>query len=96
LSIPKHYYTVLGCLSTVPGVFVQSSLKIVFALSGGIAFLSVLYGSVLVLTSSGDPKKLKNGKDTILYSLIGLFLIIFSVFLLRTVGYDILRIPGFR
>ncbi len=96
LSTPKHYYTVLGCLSTVPGVFVQSMMRIVFGICGGIAFLSVLYGSVLILTSSGDPKKLKNGKDTILYSLIGLFLVIFSVFLLRVVGYDILRIPGFR
>ncbi len=95
LADPKQYYTVFGCLSIVPGVFVQSMLKIVFSVAGGIAFLSVLYGSALVLTSSGDPIKLQNGRETVVSSLIGIFLIIFSVFLLRVVGYDILRIPGF-
>ncbi|MCJ7740989.1 hypothetical protein MUP32_06805, partial [Candidatus Microgenomates bacterium] len=79
-----------------PGEFVQSMLRIVFSVAGGIAFLSVLYGSALVLTSSGDPIKLQNGRETVVSSLIGIFLIIFSVFLLRVVGYDILRIPGFQ
>jgi len=96
LSSPKHYYTVFGCLSIVPGEFVQSMLRIVFSVAGGIAFLSVLYGSALILTSSGDPIKLQNGRETVISSLIGIFLIIFSVFLLRVVGYDILRIPGFQ
>ena len=94
-EIPKHYYTVLGCLSTEPQEFVKSLLGVVFSISGGIAFLAVLGGSAIVLTSTGDPERLQFGKDMVTSSIFGLLLIIFSIFLLRFVGYDVLRIPGF-
>ena len=89
------YYTVLGCFSTKPEKFVQSVLSIVFSVAGGIAFLAVLYGSATVLTSGGNPEKIKEGKDLITNSIIGILVILFSVFLLRVVGFDILQIPGF-
>lgn len=94
-EIPKQYYTVLGCLSTEPQGFVKSLLGIVFSISGGISFLAVLGGSAIVLTSTGDPERLQFGKDMVTSSIFGLLLIIFSIFLLRFVGYDVLRIPGF-
>lgn len=89
------YYTVLGCLSTKPEKFVQSMLSIVFGMAGGVAFMSVLYGSAIVLTSAGNPEKIQAGKETITNSIIGILIIVFSVFLLRVVGFDILKIPGF-
>lgn len=89
------YWTVAGCLSTKPELFVKSILNIVFAVSGGLAFLAFIGGSALILTSSGDPERLNNGKSIVISSVFGLLLIIFSVFLLRFVGVDILRIPGF-
>ena len=97
ISQPRSYWTVLGCLSTDPSAapFVKSILSVVFAVSGGLAFLSVLMGSVTVLTSAGDPLRLRAGKDMLTNSLMGLFLIIFSIFLLRVVGVEILRLPGF-
>lgn len=93
----RTYYTVLGCFSTDPAAapFVKSLLSIIFGIAGGLAFLAVLYGSSLVLTSSGDPLKLSQGKEVIISSLFGIFLILFSVFLLRVVGVDILGLPGF-
>lgn len=93
----RAYYTVLGCFSTDPSgaPFVKSILSIVFGMAGGIAFLAVLWGSAMVLTSAGDPLRLQGGKDIIVSSIFGILLIIFSVFLLRVVGYEILRIPGF-
>lgn len=92
---PWSYYTVIGCTSTRAGDFVKTALQIAIGIAGGIGFLAFLGGSALVLTSSGDPERLKNGKDTIVSSLLGLLLIVFSVFLLRVIGYDILKIPGF-
>jgi len=92
---PRTYFTVFGCLSTEPAAFVKSLLGIIFAVSGGIAFLAFLGGSAIVLTSAGDPEKLQSGKDTITSAVFGILLILFSVFLLRVVGYDILQIPGF-
>lgn len=92
---PGTYWTVVGCLSTKPELFVKSILSIVFAVSGGLAFLAFIGGSVMVLTSTGNPEKLNNGKSILVSSVFGLLLILFSVFLLRVVGLDILRIPGF-
>jgi len=95
---PKQgmYYTVLGCLSTDPtgGPFVQSILSIIMGIAGGVAFISMLIGIFIVMTSSGNPVRIQTGKDLITSSIFGLLLIIFSVFLLRVVGFDILRIPG--
>lgn len=92
---PGNYYTVLGCLSTKPQFFVQSILSVVFGIAGGIAFLSVLGGSAVVLTSSGNPEKLQMGKEIIISSLLGILLIVFSVFLVRFIGLEIFRLPGF-
>lgn len=57
--------------------------------------MAILYGSATVLISSGNPEKIQAGKDMIVNSLIGILIIVFSVFLLRVVGLDILKIPGF-
>jgi len=89
------YYTAIGCVSTKSDLFVKSLLSIVFGIGGGVAFLAVIGGTITVLTSAGDPEKLQKGKEMITSSLAGILLILFSVFLLRTVGFDILRIPGF-
>lgn len=90
-----NYYTVFGCLSTKPELYVKSVLSIVFGVAGGLAFLAVLGGSAIVLTSAGYPDRIQTGKDLIVSALFGIILIVFSVFLLRVVGFEILRIPGF-
>ncbi|MBI2617614.1 hypothetical protein HYW55_05775 [Candidatus Gottesmanbacteria bacterium] len=97
IAQPRGYYTVFGCFSTDPtgAPFVQAILTLVVGVAGGIAFLAFLAGAATVLTSTGNPEKLSSGKETIISSLIGLLLILFSIFLLRVVGVDVLQIPGF-
>ncbi|OGG00551.1 hypothetical protein A3D78_03730 [Candidatus Gottesmanbacteria bacterium RIFCSPHIGHO2_02_FULL_39_14] len=94
-EITGNYYTVLGCISTKPEKYVQFILSIVFGAAGGIAFMAVLWGSATVLTSAGNPEKIQAGKDLITSSILGILIIVFSVFLLRVIGFDILKIPGF-
>lgn len=90
------YFTVFGCLSTDKSAapFMQSALGIVFGVAGGFAFIAVLIGAAIVLTSSGNPTRIETGKDLIFSAIVGLLLILFSVFILRVVGFDVLRIPG--
>lgn len=94
-TFPGKEWTVFGCISTSPGGFVQTFLGFAIAISGGAAFLSLLYGAGLILISSGNPQNINRGKEIILYSVLGLVLVLFSVFLLRVIGVDILQLPGF-
>jgi len=92
---PGKSWTVLGCLSTTPGGFVQTILQFFITIAGGLAFLGLLAGGATILTSSGEPDKLNTGREIIISSIVGLLLIIFSVFILRLIGFEIFKIPGF-
>ncbi len=75
--------------------FIQQLLNLALGVAGGIAFLLMLFGSLKIMTSSGDPEKMKSGSELITSALTGLLFIIFSIFLLKLIGVDILQIPGF-
>jgi hypothetical protein len=63
-------------------------------LAGGVAFLLMLSGGLIVLVSSGDPNRVKAGSELITSALAGLLFIIFSLFLLRLIGVELLKLPG--
>lgn len=88
--------TALGCIPIgSANNFIAWILKFAIGIGGGIAFLLMLFGVFQIITSSGDPERLKAGKELITSALIGLLMIIFSVFLLQLIGVQILDIPGF-
>ena len=95
LQSADYTWTVLGCIPSSPGGFTQTILKTAVTMIGGVAFLALLYGGFLLLTSSGDIRKINKGKTIVASAIVGLLMILFSVFILRTIGYEILRIPGF-
>ena len=88
-------WTVLGCIPTNAGGFIQIILQTAVKVIGGIAFLAFLYGGFTLLTSGGDVTKISKGKTIVTSAVVGLLMIIFAVFILRLVGYEILKIPGF-
>jgi hypothetical protein len=87
-------WTALGCISFEPKSLIKDFLAIAITIAGGIALLLMIYGSFLISTSAGDPKKAEEGKEIITGAIAGLLFIIFSVFLLRLIGVEILNIPG--
>ena len=87
--------TALGCIYTEPSTFVKSLLRLAIGIGGGIAFLLMIFGGFQIILSGGNPEKVKAGKEMITSAIAGLLLIIFSIFILRVIGYDILAIPGF-
>lgn len=86
--------TALGCIPVQMGDFVQWLLPKLFGIVGGISFLLLVYGFILIGTSAGDPKKVQGAKETITSAITGLLVSIFSIFLLRLIAINILRIPG--
>lgn len=88
-------WTGAGCLPADIGKFINLTLlPWSIGIGGGIATFMLMYASYLYMTSRGNPDKLKKAKDYINSSLIGLLVIIFSVFLLQLLGVTILRVPG--
>lgn len=88
--------TAIGCIPVGGGFesLMAWILRRAIGISGGIAFLLVISGAFKILTSAGNPKSIQAAQETISSALIGLLLIIFSVFLLELIGVKILGIPG--
>lgn len=88
--------TFLGCINiSDQNELITKILRFGIGIGGGIALLIILYGSFIVMTSQGDPKRLAAGQETITSAVMGLVLLIFSIFILKIIGVDILEIPGF-
>lgn len=89
--------TAIGCINTSsPENLIKELLGLAVGIGGGIAFLLMLFGTFQIMMSSGDPKGIQGGKETITSALAGLLLIVFSVFLLKLIGVDILNLPGMK
>lgn len=88
--------TAIGCIPIGSGQeFTEFILKWALGIAGGVAFLLILYSGFMIMTSTGDPKKLQAGRELLTAAISGLVLLIFSVFILRLIGVDILGLPGF-
>ncbi len=85
--------TGLGCIPTDPTGLVEKILQIAIGVSSGIAMLLLIAGAFKVLTSSGDPKAVMEGRETITSAIAGLLLILLSVAILNIIGIRILGIP---
>lgn len=96
-------YTFLGCLGSgggfgqegAAGGVVQSLLNIVFSITGGIAFLYLLYGAFIITTSQANPDRLNYGKKVVYGAIAGLIFTLGSVFIVKFIASGVLKIPGF-
>src|SRR3989344_2245397 len=83
--------TAFGCLMFVsPIALSNQAFRIGIGIAGGIAFLLIALSGGLIATSQGDPDRLSAGKALFISSVGGLLLVIFSVFILRLFGVDVL------
>jgi len=87
--------TALGCIVVEGTDFVTTLLNFGIGIAGGIAMLLIIFGGFQILTSAGNPERLNEGRELISSAITGLLMIVFSVFLLRIIGVDILGIPSF-
>lgn len=92
----KSINTAFGCISVEGTGFVTKLLNFGIGIAGGIAFLLIIFGGFQILTSAGNPERLNEGRELISSAITGLLMIVFSVFLLRIIGIDILGIPSFK
>lgn len=87
-------WTSLGCVPTnVQGFITTFLLSTGIGLGGIIALICIIYAAFSMQISQGNPEKIKKAQELLTSCIMGLMLIIFSVFILRLIGVNILRIP---
>ena len=89
--------TAIGCINVLGSQeeFLGDILKWSVGVGGGIAFLLILYAGFMVMSSAGNPERLKAGQELLTSAISGLILLIFSIFILKFIGIDILGLGAF-
>ena len=89
-------WTGMGCLPLDLNTLISSFvLSMGIGIGGMFALLCIIYSAFMMQSSQGNPEKLKKAQEMITSCIMGLMLIIFSVFIMKLIGVNILRIPGF-
>lgn len=60
------------------------TVTIVIALA---ALVYMLYGTFLWITGGDNPEQIKKAQMTITFAIIGLFIVVFSFFVVKLIGY---------
>jgi hypothetical protein len=91
--------TAIGCIPVLGNdsgtAFMAFILGWAVGIGGGIAFLLILYAGFMLMTSTGNPERIKAGQELLTSAISGLILLIFSVFILKFIGVDILGLGAF-
>lgn len=88
-------WTAIGCVPLNLASFVNNYLlSLGIGLGGLIALLCIVFSAISMQASQANPEKIKKAQENLTSCILGLILIIFSVFILRLIGVDILKIPG--
>lgn len=66
---------------------IASIMSTVYTWAGIIAVLVIVIGGLLYVLSNGDPNNIQRAKNTILYAVIGLIVIIFAFTITQLVIY---------
>ncbi len=89
----KGIRSAIGCIPVEnQNDFIRFILGWGMGIAGGAAFLLIVVAGFQIITSSGDPKRLQAGKELLTAAIAGLVLLIFSLFILRLIGVDVLGI----
>ncbi len=67
------------------GDFVQELMNTAFVWGGIIAAIMMVWGGIQYITSAGNPAAAKKGRDTVLYSAVGLLIVILAAVIVNTV-----------
>lgn len=98
-------YSDIGCISvsTENGRFndpnasvdvVQRMLAILTSVTGAVGMVFILISAGSLLTSKGDPEKIREGKRRLTNTIIGVAFTFFALFIFRFIASSVLRIPG--
>lgn len=89
------YWSGIGSIYTDLPSFINKNLFGIFlSFAGVLTLLCIIYSAFILQTSSGNPERIKKARQNLTSCITGLLVIIFSIFILRVIGGDIIKIPG--
>lgn len=88
--------TAFGILKIDPTSVIPTIFTFLLSISGLIILLIIIRSAYILMTSQGNPEKVKEAQERITSAIVGFLFLIFSLVILETIGVDILRIPGFN
>jgi hypothetical protein len=90
------YPSALGCMpmDKVERFLAEGVLGIGITFAGAFSVLCIIFGAIQFQLSGGESAKVQKAQKLITQCVVGLLIIIFSIFLLRFVGINLLRIYG--
>ena len=89
-------WTALGCFNGNLSEFITNNImKTGIGIAGGISLLCIMFAAFQMQTSSGNAEKVKKAQEMMTNCITGLMVIIFSILILKIIGVDILKLPGF-
>lgn len=90
------YWSSLGCFNGNQSEFITKNIfGTGVSLAGGISLLCIMFAAFQMQTSSGNAEKIKKAQELLTNCITGLMVIIFSILILKIIGVNILKIPGF-
>jgi hypothetical protein len=86
----------LGCMpmDKVDRFLGEGVLSIGISIAGAFSVLCIIFGAIQFQLSAGESAKVQKAQKLITQCVLGLLIILFSIFLLRFVGVNLLRIYG--
>lgn len=89
-------WTALGCFNGNLSEFITNNImRTGIGIGGGISMLCIMFAAFQMQTSSGNAEKIKKAQELLTNCITGLMVIIFSILILKIIGVDILKLPGF-
>jgi len=89
--------TAIGCIPfDTQTSLISFILSWAIGIGGGVAFIMMLLAGFQIMTSAGNPDRLRAGQELLTSAIAGLILLVFSVFILRVIGIDILGITSLQ
>ncbi len=68
------------------GTIVGAIIPYTFFFAGSALLLYIIYGGFKLMTSSGDPAKISQGKSILTNGLVGFFIVFFSFWIVQLIG----------
>lgn len=78
IKITQKDLNLQGAPTNVGSNQIESLLMTVYVIAGIVAVIAIVIGGVRYTTSGGDPSGVKAAKDTVLYAVVGLVVVIMA------------------